>query len=159
MLLQPRLQARGGVFLSSRCFVCRQSKRQLEEERKRSLYGLESAGNVAGPAPRGAGGDLPGAPGLAPPPLLCRGTCFHFSSRQSARLPLPDSGEKRGFCGRAHLATSLRTTVVAPARRLSLEWSGTGVSEWAQQGSRNYSWTLKFEFHVIFTCHKILSFF
>ncbi|TEA32281.1 hypothetical protein DBR06_SOUSAS6610243 [Sousa chinensis] len=28
------------------CFVCRQSKRQLEEERKRSLYGLESAEEV-----------------------------------------------------------------------------------------------------------------
>lgn len=70
MLLQPRLQARGGVFLSSRCFVCRQSKRQLEEERKRSLYGLESAGNVAGPAPRGRGRGGPArGPGLAPPPF------------------------------------------------------------------------------------------
>lgn len=70
MLLQPRLQARGGVFLSSRCFVCRQSKRQLEEERKRSLYGLESAGNVAGPAPRWGGGPARG-PGArpSPPPL------------------------------------------------------------------------------------------
>ena len=32
--------------LSSRCFVCRQSKQQLEEEQKRSLYGLENTGNV-----------------------------------------------------------------------------------------------------------------
>ncbi|XP_026961831.1 ceramide kinase [Sagmatias obliquidens] len=36
------------------CFVCRQSKRQLEEERKRSLYGLESAGRP--PAPLGLNG-------------------------------------------------------------------------------------------------------
>jgi len=29
------------------CFVCRQSKQQLEEEQKKSLYGLENTGNVS----------------------------------------------------------------------------------------------------------------
>lgn len=38
--------------MSSRCFVCRQSKQQLEEEQKRSLYGLESSGTVSGEARR-----------------------------------------------------------------------------------------------------------
>ena len=33
-------------MLSSRCFVCRQSKQQLEEEQKKALYGLENAGNL-----------------------------------------------------------------------------------------------------------------
>lgn len=32
-------------MLSFRCFVCRQSKQQLEEEQKKALYGLENAGN------------------------------------------------------------------------------------------------------------------
>jgi hypothetical protein len=32
-------------MLSFRCFVCRQSKQQLEEEEKKALYGLENAGN------------------------------------------------------------------------------------------------------------------
>lgn len=31
--------------LSFRCFVCRQSKQQLEDEQKKSLYGLENTGN------------------------------------------------------------------------------------------------------------------
>lgn len=29
---------------SRRCFICRQSRQQLEEEQKKALYGLESAG-------------------------------------------------------------------------------------------------------------------
>ncbi|EPQ20101.1 Ceramide kinase, partial [Myotis brandtii] len=33
-------------LLCSRCFVCRQSKQQLEEEQKRSLYGLEGSEEV-----------------------------------------------------------------------------------------------------------------
>ena len=35
------------MSLSFRCFVCRQSKQQLEEEQKRSLYGLENTGNIS----------------------------------------------------------------------------------------------------------------
>ena len=54
------------MFSSSRCFVCRQSKQQLEAEQRRSLYGLESTGNVAGPTRPWL--DLQsGASGLAPP--------------------------------------------------------------------------------------------
>lgn len=36
------------LLLSFRCFVCRQSRQQLEEEQKKSLYGLESTGKVSG---------------------------------------------------------------------------------------------------------------
>lgn len=35
------------VLVSFRCFVCRQSRQQLEEEQKKSLYGLENTGNVS----------------------------------------------------------------------------------------------------------------
>lgn len=50
---EPGAQGRA-ASLSSRCFVCRQSRQQLEEEQKRSLYGLESSGKVsrAAPCPR-----------------------------------------------------------------------------------------------------------
>eukprot|EP00070_Physeter_catodon_P039634 XP_028346528.1 ceramide kinase isoform X3 [Physeter catodon] len=54
------------------CFVCRQSKKQLEEAQKRSLYGLEGAGNVAGLA-RPCWGLQSGASGLAPPPTSLQG--------------------------------------------------------------------------------------
>lgn len=60
-----------------RCPVCRQSRQQLEEEQKRSLYGLDGTGKVSGPG--------------APPPSL-------RSTRSSvppgrAPWPLPDLGE------------------------------------------------------------------
>lgn len=66
------------VCLSSRCFVCRQSKQQLEDEQKQALYGLENTGNApdtrpppavqlqaAGPSrphPRLLGRDAPASP-------------------------------------------------------------------------------------------------
>ncbi|XP_010853044.1 PREDICTED: ceramide kinase, partial [Bison bison bison] len=59
------------------CPVCRQSRQQLEEEQKRSLYGLDGTGKVSGPG--------------APPPSL-------RSTRSSvppgrAPWPLPELGE------------------------------------------------------------------
>ncbi|XP_014388646.1 PREDICTED: ceramide kinase [Myotis brandtii] len=39
-------RAEASGLLCSRCFVCRQSKQQLEEEQKRSLYGLEGSEEV-----------------------------------------------------------------------------------------------------------------
>lgn len=69
-----RLYTTGRVLtaLSFRCFVCRQSKQQLEEEQKRSLYGLENTGNVSEVDPACA--------------------VLYGSEPERLRLPLPMSG-------------------------------------------------------------------
>lgn len=80
---------RGKVsMLSFRCFVCRQSKQQLEEEQKKALYGLENAGNhcecVLTHASKHvtAPGCLPHLPSLPG----CTVSIFLSSSKQSFQL-------------------------------------------------------------------------
>lgn len=109
------------VSLSFRCFVCRQSRQQLEEEQKKSLYGLENTGNVSCADARCSLRvrvlrvgicllSLPTFPfsGLAPHSRLV------FSLRQEQMVAGCQTSGKRG-CRNAHVTVS---QVIAS----SLEW-------------------------------------
>lgn len=101
------------VCLSSRCFVCRQSKQQLEEEQKQALYGLQSTGNVpdtcrADASPRA---QLPLCMLRRPPPAV------QLQAEGPSRTPHPQTPGKR------HVATPLRLPGPCPgAGGDTLEW-------------------------------------
>lgn len=48
-MCRPHVSLEGNLPFPRRCFVCRQSKQQLEEEQKKALYGLENAGELGYP--------------------------------------------------------------------------------------------------------------
>ena len=149
--------------MSFRCFVCRQSKQQLEEEQKRSLYGLENTGNVSevDPASRPRVQfcmvlNLSVCVSHCP----CRGAwrvCLLSSRRQRVaarcqpversgwwwRPPGSASGARERSCDRLTLQPS------GPSRR-----SGRGTAALQNLSSR----ALTLDFHRIFVCHK-MSFF
>lgn len=90
------------MSLSFRCFVCRQSKQQLEEEQKKSLYGLENTGNISDTDSRSQ---------------LCAELRV-FESQRAWRLPAARLSLRRCRAAHPFLPSSRRQQVVAVCQPL-----------------------------------------